>query len=1399
MIRIDIKSMNIADSRKISYNLHDSLMDAYSKGILVPHRFPDGRSFMSWPDAETILMPMNTTQDTERLTEFVSKFATESYTYNNKAGLTIRGAKISFPHKRLFHDVPPPHPSMDDEDLLEYIWPNASIVGSYASVLYIDIGSENRSYQVVESEEIGEFEGIVVDDQTWVGLMDWPVMVGSNRCNMAVIRSYLDDEEYGERAKYILETLTHCEFSIPDGYFIIQGRMKKVNTIDRLQMNMPYTLTSNKFTSAIRGIICEIRSIDRNVGISTHSVHLVSVVETKNIPHGVDHNIYKFYRSTVALVLEKDSTVGFNIYDIISGVGAVMEDMDTRTSSAMLTDMVAQFSRNDPEVMRVMSLTYSARADLSKIEDARRYAQNVISPAGKKSVSAVFLPHARTFKSKVMMLSIMTIDIILTVLGKISTTDMKNFIYKRFDSVGHRLKDYLRSMLQRSHNISDINKNMNNLVSALGQNKWPTSYRPTRRGPNKDEGLDSAIVNDVPIYNNAAILDSIRMIKIGASNTGNTSGTRRVHTSQYGFQCPANTPENENIGLNNALSEICLVSEDLTDEEKDIIDSYIYDEQYQGGDILLIYDGQPLSFVHDTLYFDLIEARSTGTINQGVGIAIHNMWDNLNIGPKVIVVRISHGRPLEPLIRLPESISVEDMNNLSESSWDSLIEDGTATIADAYEVSFNMVIAPWIHDAIDRVENDIIYFKKDYTHSYILPGDMLSQATNCLSFLEHNPAARGTYATLHVKQSIAHPFLFPEDRFDHESSSITNPEPPLISTRTSRRIGMTGHVSKYIPYSDRSRPGYGTNLNIAFVSDFGNVDDAVHISQRVVDKGLLSGNYYDIFTSNQNISISTTYTTTYNTVISKRQNIKGEMEYMEIRGEDGIGLIDPDFSNSVITPYSHPTIIEVVDIGNGEYLGDIDYRLTGHYMYHIEDGLLYVKYGFKVPLIYTYRDNISGEIVEREYTDLTLTTLPGMTKISSPRRGRIIHLMALAAIREDKIGGYDKTFISDDTFEYEGNNWYVSRSDMPVPRSKSSYPDKGMTVAIMKRRTVKRGDVAIKVIERNGDTITKVKKEKFSVTFGVIEAIERGPIVKIRIAMPILPEPGNKYASLYAQKSVCARVLPIEDVPIARWRNPITGEDEEMQIDILFNSLSLPSRMTMGMEYEVYITGTLSYLRDKGILDLYNEDREEFDTYMLDTYKVEDAALIIDELSDSTPFVYDNVDKKEKCRNLRIALGLPPDSMYDMFYVKNGEVQSKIQEKIACGTVYYVALRHLVDNKRRARGYVGKRDPLTLQPVKGKRRQGGASTGTMESDVYKSHGARSMLYERMAKVSDAKIVYKCDRCGGLVSKTNDTYRCIDEDAIILPSQVSEVSSVVSWELFRYYIRALGLNITEHFE
>ena len=60
-------------------------------------------------------------------------------------------------------------------------------------------------------------------------------------------------------------------------------------------------------------------------------------------------------------------------------------------------------------------------------------------------------------------------------------------------------------------------------------------------------------------------------------------------------------------------------------------------------------------------------------------------------------------------------------------------------------------------------------------------------------------------------------------------------------------------------------------------------------------------------------------------------------------------------------------------------------------------------------------------------------------------------------------------------------------------------------------------------------------------------------------------------------------------------------------------------------------------------------------------------------------------------------------------------------------------------------------DPVTLQPVKGRKKGGGVRFGEMERDALIAHGSAFCLQDRLFNCSDKDEALMCARCGSLVS------------------------------------------------
>ena len=228
--------------------------------------------------------------------------------------------------------------------------------------------------------------------------------------------------------------------------------------------------------------------------------------------------------------------------------------------------------------------------------------------------------------------------------------------------------------------------------------------------------------------------------------------------------------------------------------------------------------------------------------------------------------------------------------------------------------------------------------------------------------------------------------------------------------------------------------------------------------------------------------------------------------------------------------------------------------------------------------------------------------------------------------------------------------------------------------------------------------------------------IEEGPTgmkeghvrVSMKLRIPRNPVVGDKFASRHGQKGVMAFLWPQEDMPfMAGGFSP----------DILFNPHGFPSRMTIGMLIES-IAGKAAVVKGQPVVD----------------------ATTFREYDDGKPSHEYFGQQLRECGYEFLGT----EEMY------SGIHGTMITANIFVGVIYYQRLRHMVLDKAQVRA-TGPIDPLTRQPVKGRKRHGGIRFGEMERDSLLSHGVSFLLRDRLLRCSDAYSDSACKSCGTILS------------------------------------------------
>ncbi|KAF9534569.1 DNA-directed RNA polymerase I polypeptide 2 [Crepidotus variabilis] len=213
---------------------------------------------------------------------------------------------------------------------------------------------------------------------------------------------------------------------------------------------------------------------------------------------------------------------------------------------------------------------------------------------------------------------------------------------------------------------------------------------------------------------------------------------------------------------------------------------------------------------------------------------------------------------------------------------------------------------------------------------------------------------------------------------------------------------------------------------------------------------------------------------------------------------------------------------------------------------------------------------------------------------------------------------------------------------------------------------------------------------------------------KIHITLRITRAPviGDKFSSRHGQKGVCSQKWPAIDMPFS---------ESGMQPDVIINPHAFPSRMTIGMLVE-------SMAGKAGAMHGLAQD--------------------------ATPFKFSEKDRAiDYFGEQLIAAGY---NYYGNEPMYSGITGQEFAADIYIGVVYYQRLRHMVLDKFQVRT-TGPVDPVTRQPVKGRKRAGGIRFGEMERDALIAHGTSFLLQDRLMNCSDYSTAWVCRTCGSLIS------------------------------------------------
>jgi DNA-directed RNA polymerase II subunit RPB2 len=467
-------------------------------------------------------------------------------------------------------------------------------------------------------------------------------------------------------------------------------------------------------------------------------------------------------------------------------------------------------------------------------------------------------PNCKTKKEKVHMLGMMTYKLISCFLGFQKPDDRDSYENKRIELTGCLLNNLFRNYFNKV--VKDIQKmtlreinngswkstedytNIINLTNIYKIVKSSTIENGIKRALSTGDfgikQLNSNKVGVAQVLNRltyASTLSHLRRINTPIDKSGKLVEPRKLHSSTWGFLCPAETPEGQSIGVVKNLSYMACITGysdpnciyDYIIPEIDDINDESFDINYFHDKVKVIFNGRWIGVAKNPiqLYNNLKDKKYKGLIHIYTSITF-------NIGEQSIYIYNDSGRLVRPVYKVKNNnlvINKDIMHQVAnkELSWDDLllsnkVPESVIEYIDSEEQKCSMI----------SMKYNEINDKYNYTHSEIHPSTIFGVLASCIPFPEHNQSPRNTYQCAMGKQAMGIYASNFNKRMDKTAYILNYQMKPLVETRIMNMLKMNNLAS-------------GNQVIVAIMTHSGfNQEDSILFNRGSIDRGLFHATIY---------------------------------------------------------------------------------------------------------------------------------------------------------------------------------------------------------------------------------------------------------------------------------------------------------------------------------------------------------------------------------------------------------------------------------------------------------------------------------------------------------------------------------------------------------------------------
>ena len=696
---------------------------------------------------------------------------------------------------------------------------------SYLLPIYVNFESEiticeNGSYIILEKKQI---KNIIFGKL--------PIIVNSNYC---VLKSKGFEEE--------------CKYD-PGGYAIINGNEKVIISQEKIANNIAQVFINPKSSSKY-SYLCEIRSIHEKI----YCIPKIVSIKITN-----KSNIYEncIRVSIPHMKQEIPIFILFRALGCISDKEIIYHIIDNDKSDI------------DQSIMKVLKCSIIEASDIyteaEAIEYLSRYINNnnnyIVQSLDKKikyvkdTILKDYLIHLNKPQDKIFYTGFMINKLIKCYLGINIDDDRDSFTNKRVDTCGALIGNLLYQCLNKvnkdiknyinkevNNGLWNINKNYNDIINeinihkiikssyienilkgAMATGNWGIKMNQSKQGV-------SQVLNRLTYMSS---ISHLRRIQTPTDNTGKLIPPRKLHSTQWGYICPTETPEGQAVGVVKNLAMTCEITNKTNSEPiRRLIDEKIIKlntiniyEFNKNNYVKIFVNGDLLGFTD--LPKDIVDLIKNNRKNGILHIHTSLFWNN---SENYIQIWCDEGRLIRPLLKIKNGSliyndKIAKLIKEKKYSYVDLITDIKSEpiieYIDPYETN-NVLIATYTKD-INKMK---------YTHCEIHPSLMLGALASCIPFPHHNQSPRNTYQSAMGKQAVGISTCNFNSRFDTFSHILSSPQRPMVETK----------MMKYLNVNNLPN---GINVIVAIACYTGyNQEDSVILNKASIERGLFSSTFY---------------------------------------------------------------------------------------------------------------------------------------------------------------------------------------------------------------------------------------------------------------------------------------------------------------------------------------------------------------------------------------------------------------------------------------------------------------------------------------------------------------------------------------------------------------------------